>query len=72
MSAAWSAHRFISEQALHDAALTGKTVTGIDSSIPNVAPRVRKLTRLGAWGLAFFAVKGFLWLIVPLIAMYFA
>jgi len=44
----------------------------IVSLIPGFAPRARKLARLGAWGFALFAVKGLLWLIVPLVAMYFA
>jgi hypothetical protein len=48
------------------------TMNAIISSIPCLAPHARKLARLGAWGLAFFAAKGLAWLIVPLIALYFA
>lgn len=28
--------------------------------------------RLGAWGFAFFALKGIAWLLLPVMAMYFA
>ncbi|HYA36761.1 MAG TPA: hypothetical protein VEI74_00585 [Candidatus Methylomirabilis sp.] len=47
-------------------------MNAIVSRIPALEPHARKLARLGAWGFAFFAAKGLAWLIVPLIAMYFA
>jgi hypothetical protein len=28
--------------------------------------------KLGAWGFAFFALKGLAWLLLPVMAMYFA
>jgi hypothetical protein len=31
-----------------------------------------RLARLGAWGFAFFALKGVVWLLVPLIAVVLA
>ena len=38
------------------------------------APRnARRFVRkLGAWGFTFFALKGIAWLLLPLMAMYFA
>lgn len=39
-------------------------------SPPGVAPpNRRRLVRIGSWSLAFFALKGLAWLLVPLIAM---
>lgn len=32
----------------------------------------RFMRRLGTWGFAFFALKGIAWLLLPLMAMYFA
>jgi hypothetical protein len=32
----------------------------------------RFVRKLGAWGFAFFALKGIAWLLLPLIAMYLA
>ena len=32
----------------------------------------RFVCKLGAWGFAFFALKGIVWLMLPLMAMYFA
>lgn len=34
--------------------------------------RHARLARLGAWGFAFFALKGLAWLLIPLIAMVLA
>jgi len=31
-----------------------------------------RLARLGAWGFAFFALKGLAWLLIPLIALVLA
>lgn len=41
---------------------------------PTRRPRnARRLARkLGAWGFAFFALKGLAWLLLPVMAMYFA
>lgn len=39
-------------------------------SLPGLAlPDKRRLMRIGSWSLAFFALKGLTWLIVPLIVM---
>jgi hypothetical protein len=32
----------------------------------------RFVRKLGAWGFAFFALKGLAWLLLPVMAMYFA
>ncbi len=32
----------------------------------------RFMRKLGAWGFTFFALKGIAWLMLPLMAMYFA
>jgi hypothetical protein len=32
----------------------------------------RFVRKLGAWGFAFFALKGLAWLVLPVMAMYFA
>jgi hypothetical protein len=32
----------------------------------------RFVRKLGAWGFAFFVLKGIVWLMLPLMAMYFA
>lgn len=44
------------------------------SVIPSLARHVHgaRLARFGTWGLAFFALKGLVWLLLPLIAMYLA
>jgi hypothetical protein len=41
---------------------------------PTRRPRsTRRFARkLGAWGFAFFALKGLAWLLLPVMAMYFA
>ncbi|MHB1140237.1 MAG: hypothetical protein ACYC1T_00570 [Sulfuricaulis sp.] len=37
---------------------------------PRNAQRLAR--QLGAWGFAFFALKGIAWLLLPVMAMYFA
>jgi hypothetical protein len=48
-----------------------KTMTA-SASLKPLAFRPRRWARLGAWGLAFFALKGVAWLIVPLLVAYLA
>ncbi len=48
-----------------------KIITAFASFKP-LTFRTRRWARLGAWGLAFFALKGLAWLTVPLLAMYLA
>lgn len=40
-----------------------------DSPFVVVLPDKRRLMRVGSWSLAFFALKGLAWLLVPLIVM---
>lgn len=47
-------------------------MTAFASFKPGLTFRSHRWARLGAWGLAFFALKGLAWLIVPLLVAYLA
>ena len=54
------------------AAMFASQFVGNEGGAHKSAIRRSFVRKLGVWGFAFFALKGTAWLLIPLIAMYFA
>ena len=52
------------------AAIFANKFVGHESQPRTTPPLRRFLRKMGAWGFAFFAIKGIAWLLIPLFAMY--